>query len=127
MVTAGIRQLSGERIDRKDLRAQPLAAFCGVGNPESFFDHLQREGLAPALTRAFADHHHYKQSELDALAQEVKANGAEGLITTAKDAIKLSSLNFELPCYVLEIRIAIDNEDRLAEMVRNVSCQNREP
>jgi tetraacyldisaccharide 4'-kinase len=127
MVTAGIRRLSGERIDRKDLAAQPLAAFCGVGNPESFFDHLQREGLAPALTRAFADHHPYKQSELDALAQEAKANGAEGLITTAKDAIKLSSLNLELPCYVLAIRIAIDNEDRLIEMIRNVSCQNRDP
>jgi len=123
MVTAGVRRLSGETVDRNVLIAQPLAAFCGVGNPESFFDHLRREGLPPVLTRTFADHHHYKQSEIDALAQEAKADGAKGLITTAKDAIKLSTFNFELPCYVLEIRVAIENEDRLVEMIRAVESQ----
>ena len=125
MVTTGIRRLSGASIDRGNLVAQPLAAFCGVGNPESFFEHLRREGCVPTLTRTFADHHHYKQSELDALAKEAKANGAEGLITTAKDAVKLSSFNFELPCYVLDIQIAIDDEDRLVEMIRNAVHQNR--
>jgi tetraacyldisaccharide 4'-kinase len=120
MVTAGIRRLSGESIDRGNLVAQPLAAFCGVGNPESFFEQLRREGFVPTLTRTFADHHRYNQSDADALAKEAKANGAEGLITTAKDAVKLSSFDFELPCYVLDIQIAIDDEDRLVEMIRKV-------
>ena len=118
MVTAGIRRLKS--IDRGNLGAQPLAAFCGVGNPESFFEQLRREGCVPTLTRTFADHHRYNQSDVDALAKEAKANGAEGLITTAKDAVKLSSFNFELPCYVLDIQIAIDDEDRLVEMIRKV-------
>jgi tetraacyldisaccharide 4'-kinase len=126
MVTAGIRRLGGESADRQNLVSQPLAAFCGVGNPESFFTQLRHEGLAPAVTRTFTDHHHYTQSELKALAREAKARGAEGLITTAKDAIKFSSFNFELPCYVLEIQISIDDEDRLVKMVRNVTNQNRE-
>jgi tetraacyldisaccharide 4'-kinase len=91
-----------------------------VGNPESFFEHLRREGFMPVLTRTFADHHHYKQSELDALAKEARVRGAEGLITTAKDAIKLESLDLELPCYVLANQIAIDDEDRLVEMIRKV-------
>jgi len=126
MVTSGIRKLDGESADTESLQSQTLGAFCGVGNPESFFNHLRVEGFAPAFTRAFADHHNYNQSELDALVKEAKSRGAEGLITTAKDAIKLSPSNLKLPCYVLEIQILIDEEDRLVKIIRNTACQNRE-
>jgi tetraacyldisaccharide 4'-kinase len=120
MVSAGIRRLGGANVAREDIVAEPLAAFCGVGNPESFFDQLRHEGIVPVVTRAFADHHRYSQAELNALALEAKTHGASGLITTAKDAVKLSSFNFELPCYVLDIKISIDDEDRLIEMIRKV-------
>lgn len=120
MVTSGIRRRGGEQVERNILASRSLAAFCGVGNPESFFDQLRREGIVPVVTRTFADHHRYSQSELNGLYQEAKARGASGLITTAKDAVKLSSYNFELPCYVLEIKVSIDDEDRLIEMIRKV-------
>ncbi len=119
MVAAGIQKLNGASVDRENL-SQPLGAFCGVGNPQSFFTQLRNEGLAPAFTKTFADHHNYNQAELDALVNEAMANGAAGLITTAKDATKLSTLNFDLPCYVLKIQISIDQEDRLIEMIRKV-------
>lgn len=125
MVASGIRLLDGESVDRQSLQAQPLEAFCGVGNPNSFFNFLRREGYAPALTRTFADHHNYKQSDIDALVNEAKGAGIKGLITTAKDATKLSALNVELPCYILDIQISIDAEDRLVEMIRT-ACHNRE-
>lgn len=121
MVASGFRKLDGAGVDRKSILSQPLGAFCGVGNPESFFTQLRREGLTPAFTRSFADHHNYSQSELDALVDAAKAQGAEGLITTAKDATKLSALNLVLPCYVLEIQILIDEEDRLDDIVRNIT------
>jgi tetraacyldisaccharide 4'-kinase len=120
MAPLRFRRLDGPSVDRKSILSQPLGAFCGVGNPESFFTQLRREGLAPAFTRSFDDHHVYNQSELDALVNQARAQGAEGLITTAKDATKLSALNSELPCYVLEIQISIDEEDRLVDMIRKV-------
>src|SRR5206468_6976857 len=43
MVTAGIRSLDGAIVDKKSGVSQPVAAFCGVGNPESFFNHLRHE------------------------------------------------------------------------------------
>jgi tetraacyldisaccharide 4'-kinase len=119
MVTAGIRRLDGESVDKKGLLSQPVAAFCGVGNPESFFNHLRREGHALVFTRAFADHHDYNQAELDALVKEAKAWGAKALMTTAKDATKLSVLKFSLPCHVLDIQISIDDEDRLSQIIWN--------
>lgn len=125
MVTSGIRKLGGESADEASLKSQKLGAFCGVGNPGSFFHQLRSEGLVPVFTRTFADHHKYNESELEALIREAKSRGVESLITTAKDAIKLSALTLDLPCYVLEIQISIDEEDRLIDIVRS-ACQKRE-
>ena len=50
---------------------------------------------------------------------EARGKGARSILTTAKDAVKLSSLHFEIPCYALEIKISIEDEARLIEMIRN--------
>ncbi len=120
MIDSGFRRLDGSSADRESICLEQIAAFCGVGNPESFFEQARRAGCAPMLTRAFADHHKYKQPELDALINEARAAGAEALVTTAKDAIRLANLKLELPCYVLEIEISIDDEDRLIELMNTV-------
>lgn len=120
MVTSAVRGLDGENVAPKDFGSQPVAAFCGVGNPESFFKHLRREGWTPVFTRAFADHHNYVQSELDALVEEARGHGAAALVTTAKDAIKLSGFELKLPCFVVEIQIAIDDDHRLRKLIQNV-------
>ncbi|MBC8032409.1 MAG: tetraacyldisaccharide 4'-kinase [Pyrinomonadaceae bacterium] len=128
MLTSGLFTLAGEPVV---FPLQPTGAFCGVGNAESFFNHLRGAGQELAFTRAFADHHQYKQTELDALAREATAHGAVSLITTAKDAIKLRSLSLPIPCCVLEIRISIEDEERFVELIRNAISQagstNRKP
>jgi tetraacyldisaccharide 4'-kinase len=126
MTTAGIRRLDRQSVHRETLLAQPVGAFCGVGNPESFFCQLRREGLELTFTRAFADHHNYSQAEMNLLNRDAKAHGAGGLMTTAKDASKLVSFEMELPCYVLDIQISIDDDEQLVELIRNV-CRKREP
>lgn len=118
MMASGIHRLNGESVADDDLPAQPVAAFCGVGNPESFFNQLRQEGYTPVFTRAFADHHNFSQADLNQLIKEAKNHGATGLITTAKDALKLASLELDLPCYVLEIKISVDDETGLMKMIR---------
>ena len=98
--------------------AQPVAAFCAVGNPDSFFQQLSREELSLAHTGAFPDHHQYTQAEITRFSDEAKRAGAASLITTAKDSVKLHEFEFSLPCYVLEIEISIDEEDRLRDLIR---------
>jgi tetraacyldisaccharide 4'-kinase len=125
MMTSGIRRLNGETVNDEGLLAQSVLAFCGVGNPESFFNQLRREGYTPVFTRAFADHHDYNQTDLNRLVKEARDHGASGLMTTAKDALKLASLELELPCYVLEIEISIADDARLVKMIQAAS-ENRE-
>jgi tetraacyldisaccharide 4'-kinase len=91
-----------------------------VGNPESFFKSVRGLGYEVGLERAFADHHAYSQSDVEALHQLAKETGASALITTAKDAVKLKGLSFALPCYVLEIEIAIDDAEGFLTQIRRI-------
>ena len=94
-----------------------LAAFCAIGNPSGFFEHLRRSGYELALERSYPDHHVFSQDEIDSLIDAAKKAGANSLITTAKDAVKLRTMSLTVPCYVLEIEISIENGDELAQMV----------
>jgi tetraacyldisaccharide 4'-kinase len=94
-----------------------VAAFCAVGNPASFFGSLRRAGYELALESSFPDHHVYSQDEVDALIRSARDAGAEVLVTTAKDAVKLRTMAFSIPCYVSEIEIEIDNEDEFTQLV----------
>jgi len=94
-----------------------VGAFCAVGNPGSFFESLRRLGYEVALERAFVDHHVYSQSDVEALNQLARQTGANALITTAKDAVKLKGMAFSIPCYVLEIEIAVDQADVFQKVV----------
>jgi len=94
-----------------------VAAFCAVGNPYSFFEHVRRGGFELALQKYYPDHHVYSQDEIDSLARAANEVGATALITTAKDAVKLRTLSFSLPCYVLEIEIEIEGAEELARLV----------
>ena len=60
-----------------------LHAVAGIGNPQRFFDHLARLGMA-TVNHAFPDHHAYSASDLD-------FGACEALLMTEKDAVKCES------------------------------------
>jgi len=101
-----------------DALTQPIAAFCAIGNPQAFFKQIKDGGVTLAYTRAFYDHHVYTQREINRLSAEARVRGAQALLTTAKDAVKLHSLDFPLPCYVLEVELAFDAQDGLLDQLR---------
>lgn len=104
---------------------QPLAAFCALGNPQAFFARARSEGFEITYTRAFADHHAYTQSDVDACVIEAARHGARALLTTAKDAVKLRALNFALPCYVLEVALQFDDDARMRAILGEVLSRRR--
>ncbi len=117
MIVKGISRMNSGRLEELVSLPQPAAAFCAVGNPESFFELLRRGGIDPVSARTFPDHHQYTQAEVDSLIRESREGGAQSVITTAKDAVKLQQSEFKLPCYVLIIEISINEENRIIQMV----------
>jgi tetraacyldisaccharide 4'-kinase len=113
-------------IDEHFLRNTALAAFCGIGNPNAFFEQLRNEGLNVQYTAAFRDHHVYSQTDIDHLTRESREHGAQVLLTTTKDAVKLRELRFELPCYVVETEMEIARADKLLSLIDNaIARQSR--
>lgn len=82
--------LPGEPMELSDRPEGPVAAFCGIGNPEGFQSSLESLGLTVCGLKRFPDHHAYTASdvaELEAWAESFP----EGtwIATTQKDLVKL--------------------------------------
>ena len=108
---------TGKQASRKIEIKKPAFAFCGIGNPENFFEQLRRASLDIIATKSFGDHHEYSQADIGTIEQLAKQSGATSVMTTAKDAVKLDALKFTLPCYVVEIKTEIQNTDEFLELL----------
>ena len=118
--TVGLTRLSeeGSGVAGVNLEGARVGAFCAVGNPEAFFEHVRRDGFELCYTRAFKDHHAYTRADAEAVSREAAGRGARALLTTAKDAVKLRGFDFGLPCYVVETGLEFDGESRLLGLLR---------
>ena len=116
MKLTNLRSLNDETRANPQL---PIAAFCGIANPESFLTLLRNAAYDLVHVRTFRDHHNYTQKAIDRLTADARAHGAQEIVTTAKDAVKVRSMNFALPCYVAEIEIEISSEDQFRQLILN--------
>lgn len=96
---------------------QKAFAFCGIGNPENFFEQLRQDNFDLAGTKTFRDHHRYTPQDISGIEKLAHDNKAEILFTTAKDAVKLSGLKFEMPCSVIEVEMLIDDAKGFAAVL----------
>ncbi|MEP7211966.1 MAG: tetraacyldisaccharide 4'-kinase [Acidobacteriota bacterium] len=102
---------------------QPIAngfLFCGLGNPESFRRQLVSENFQFAGVRTFPDHHAYTQSDMQSVQAEAKNIGATSLITTGKDAVKLTGIEFTMPCFVVTSAVEIVDGKAFAQLVTSI-------
>lgn len=80
----------GETDGVDELRGRPVAAFCGIGNPEAFRRTLTDLGADVIDTRTYADHHSYNRtdiSDLDTWAMRLPTDAT--VVTTQKDWVKI--------------------------------------
>ena len=110
--------LNEESSDPVDaIRTRPAAAFCAIGNPESFFAQLRRDGHQLCYTEAFRDHHRFTQDEIDKFLGAARAHGARAILITAKDEVKVRRIRFDLPCCVQDITIEIEDARKLRDLL----------
>ena len=69
------------------LRGKRIFAFAGLADNRQFFGSL---GLNLVGTRSFPDHHRYAASDLDEIKGLARAAEADAIVTTEKDAVKIS-------------------------------------
>jgi 3-deoxy-D-manno-octulosonic-acid transferase len=104
---------TGDRRPLEALRDEPAAAFCGLGNPASFWSTLAALGYRPVLKRAFSDHHRYTGADLLDLSSRSRV-----LLTTEKDAMNLPDGAFPACIFWLRIGIEMDDAERFNNLVQ---------
>lgn len=73
--------------DKDPDASRPALAFTGIGRPQKFFDSLTARNIPLVATRAFPDHHPFRDSDIKQLLADAKALNAD-LLTTQKDAVR---------------------------------------
>jgi tetraacyldisaccharide 4'-kinase len=97
-----------------DVPHRRVGAFCGLGNPQNFWNTLESLGLDVVFRWTFDDHHYYKPLELQRLAHQARLHGAQLLVTTEKDRLNcplhLDRAIAPLDLAWLEIDLEIEDE-----------------
>lgn len=109
------------------LAGRKVAALSAIAVPEAFENYLTELGGVIVCRRHFADHHRYHPEELAKFCEEAREQGAEVLMTTEKDAVRMTHLpENSLPFYFLRVEIKIlDGKQNFDECINQICLESR--
>jgi len=100
--------------DVRMLRGRQVLAVAGIARPERFFALLATLGAEVRHALAFADHHVYTAAD----GMQIAAGAGDAtVVTTEKDAVKLTQLPGLPPLAVLRIEVRVEDGARLLEVL----------
>jgi tetraacyldisaccharide 4'-kinase len=98
----------GSSLNPKAVKDKKALAFSGIGNPLSFENSLKKLKIRVLKHRIFIDHFPYRKKDILTLQEEAKSRGADFIITTEKDSVRIPLVDeWEIPFYVLKIDLNI--------------------
>ncbi len=124
------RKLQLSETDHIELPRDPLA-FCGIARPDGFTRMLAAEGYEPIETIPFPDHHPYGEDDITRLIERARSLGANGFVTTEKDAVKITPemrdrLSAIGPLVVARLIVELEDEkEALAQLIALVGELDR--
>lgn len=89
--------------------------FCGIGNPRSFEKSLIDSEVSLQGFKAFRDHYRYSQGDIDTIRTEAERKGADWIVTTEKDIMRIR--NYALPENLVSLGIEFTVDDRFYDAV----------
>ncbi len=96
--------------------------FCAIARPENFMSQLRDAGITPVAESFYRDHHAYTESDVQSLLELWEKTGANGFVTTEKDAINLGQFRTALePLSVVPATLELaDAANALDTMLRTI-------
>ncbi len=117
---------ANKSIELDSLKGKKVGVFCSIADPSSFEKTLINQGCLIGFKKFFLDHHFYQKSEIENVINSCEKNKIKYLITTEKDATKLTDLakNIALrDLKILYLRITIkiiEGEGKLIDRINNI-------
>jgi tetraacyldisaccharide 4'-kinase len=91
-------------------KGKSFFSFCGIGDPQSFKKTLLSIETSLTGFRAFRDHHRYSQKDVQSITTAASRSGAEWIVTTEKDIMRLKDLSLPEHLVSLGIEFHIDSK-----------------
>lgn len=107
-VPKGLNSLDGTRVEPlRGLEGTKVLAFSGIAVPESFENMLTKLGASVVKGLRFSDHYAYEPEDIEQIISMAEGVGASMIVTTEKDAVRLSPMSTKIPVYYLRMEVEI--------------------
>jgi tetraacyldisaccharide 4'-kinase len=94
------------------IKTKKVGVFSGIGDPQSFENMICALGAEIGKAFRFPDHHNYTKEDIDNIVQHCRESDIDTVITTEKDAVKLSAIRYPLSAIkLLVLRIGLEIKD----------------
>jgi tetraacyldisaccharide 4'-kinase len=88
----------------------PAVAVAGIADPRAFFESVRAAGCTVVREIGFADHYRYSRADVRRLAEQARDAGADSIVTTEKDLVRLLPFRpFSVPIVAIPLTIEIDD------------------
>ena len=113
----GLFWVRGDREVKEPLfRTGRMVSLCAIAQPLYFEEDLLQLQLEVVQCFRFRDHHWYNQKEVNAVIATARQLEAEAVVTTEKDALRLSHLELgDLPFLYLKIGVEVREEEEFQQ------------
>jgi len=104
----------------EEFGGQKSLVVSGIARPASFLDALRQNKINIENQLIFTDHKHYTEKEIQLIRKKFYSTNSHSVITTSKDAVKLSEFSKELDdidIYYLKIELQIDNDAEFINLI----------
>jgi tetraacyldisaccharide 4'-kinase len=103
---AGWLQADEKQFPVAHLASQAVFSFSAIGNPSGFRQTISALELHLVGEELFADHHEFTREELVQIGESAKKNGAQAIICTHKDLVKVGTNQLAgIPVFALLINV----------------------
>ncbi|NGX57079.1 MAG: Tetraacyldisaccharide 4'-kinase [Candidatus Anoxychlamydiales bacterium] len=115
----GFYDINDQKIEFK---SNKIASFSSIANPKAFFDTLEALNLEIVYKKEKLDHEKFLKNEIDEFVLNALKLGADYIIATEKDIIKLNkSERHNLPIIYLKIKNKLsDNNFNINDILDNI-------
>lgn len=103
-----------------EFEGQKSLVVCGIANPYSFFTALKQTNVDTENYLIFGDHKHYTNKEIQRIRKMFYSTNSHSVVTTQKDAVKLSEYHNELDdidIFYLKIELVMDELESFKEFL----------
>ena len=110
------------KYELKEFHGQKSLIVSGVANPYSFLNILRQVHVNTDNKLIFNDHKDYSLKEIQLIRKKFYSTNSHSVITTEKDAVKLTKFSKELDdidIFFLKIELKIDNEESFIDFILN--------